>query len=80
MRYDKVADRYRRKCWLTDHAIDGECAPPDGHIKDRIEFWSEDDEKAKDQAERDPLRAYLTIEPFRKHKLDVAGETVWPKD
>ena len=25
---------------------------PDGHIKDRIEFWSEDDEKAKEHAER----------------------------
>ena len=23
---------------------------PDGHIKDRIEFWSEDDEKAKEHA------------------------------
>ena len=25
---------------------------PDGHIKDRIEFWSEDDEKAKEHAEQ----------------------------
>ena len=25
---------------------------PDGHIKDRIEFWSKDDEKAKEQAEQ----------------------------
>jgi hypothetical protein len=25
---------------------------PDGHIKDRIEFWSKDDETAKKQAEQ----------------------------
>ena len=25
---------------------------PDGHVKDRIEFWSEDDETAKEHAKQ----------------------------
>jgi tryptophan 2,3-dioxygenase len=25
---------------------------PDGHVKDRIEFWSEDDEKAQEHAKQ----------------------------